>query len=220
MDKFAFQARVYRFFWNSVDWLFPPECIGCGKEGVLICADCWHGMERASLNSCIYCGVQLPKRGVCARCEHLPHAIDELRYVAAYQDVMRTAIHRLKYERDLGVALELANMLAQIVQATNWQIDLIMPVPLSEKRKAQRGYNQAALLAYPLSLRLHLPENTKGLVRVHETRSPQNSLSSTRPLASPSLPFRSPASPSFPSGSLMAGKLRLMRGLLASADIR
>ncbi len=174
MDKFAFQARVYRFFWNSVDWLFPPECIGCGKEGVQICADCWHGMERASLNSCIYCGVQLPKRGVCARCEHLPHAIDELRYVAAYQDVMRTAIHRLKYERDLGVALELANMLAQIVQATNWQIDLIMPVPLSEKRKAQRGYNQAALLAYPLSLRLHLPENTKGLVRVHETRSQVN----------------------------------------------
>jgi ComF family protein len=104
----------------------------------------------------------------------LPHAIDELRYVAAYQDVMRTAIHRLKYERDLGIAIELANLLAQIVQATNWQIDLVMPVPLSEKRKAQRGYNQAALLAYPLSLQLHLPENTQGLVRVHETRSQVN----------------------------------------------
>lgn len=174
MDKFAFQAKAYRFFWNSVDWLFPPECIGCGREGVLICSDCWHGVVRANLNSCIYCGAQLPNRGVCARCEHLPHAIDELRYLAAYQDVMRTAIHRLKYERDLGIALELADMLTQIVQATNWQIDLIIPVPLSEKRKAQRGYNQAALLAYPLSLQLHLPENTKGLVRIHETRSQVN----------------------------------------------
>ncbi len=174
MDKFALQAGAYRFFWNSIDWLFPPECIGCGKEGVLICSECWHSMVRANLNSCIYCGVQLSKRGVCTRCEHLQHAIYELRYVAAYQGVMRTAIHRLKYERDLGIALELADMLAQIMQATSWQIDLIMPVPLSEKRKAQRGYNQAALLAYPLSLQLHIPENTKGLVRVHETRSQVN----------------------------------------------
>ena len=174
MDKFALQAGAYRFFWNSIDWLFPPECIGCGKEGVLICSECWHSMVRANLNSCIYCGAQLPTRGVCTRCEQLQHAIHELRYVAAYQGVMRTAIHRLKYERDLGIALELADMLAQIMQATSWQIDLIMPVPLSEKRKAQRGYNQAALLAYPLSLKLHIPENTKSLVRVHETRSQVN----------------------------------------------
>jgi ComF family protein len=174
MDKFAFQASVYRFFWSSVDWLFPPECIGCGREGVLICPDCVHSMMRADLSSCIYCGAQLPKRGVCARCEHLPHAINELRYGAAYQGVMRTAIHRLKYERDLGIALALAGMLTQIVQATNWQIDMIMPVPLSERRKAHRGYNQAALLTYPLSLQLRLPENTKGLVRVHETRSQVN----------------------------------------------
>ncbi len=174
MDKFAIQAGAYRFFWNSIDWLFPPECIGCGKEGVLICMECWHSMVRANVDSCIYCGAQLSKRGVCTRCEHLQHAIYELRYVAAYQGVMRTAIHRLKYERDLGIALELADMLAQILQATNGQRDLIMPVPLSEKRKAQRGYNQAALLAYPLSLQLHIPENTKGLVRVHETRSQVN----------------------------------------------
>ena len=174
MDKFALQAGAYRFFWNSIDWLFPPECIGCGKEGVLICSECWHSMVRANVDSCIYCGAQLSKRGVCTRCEHLQHAIHELRYVAVYQGVMRTAIHRLKYERDLGIALELADMLAQIMQATNWQIDLIMPVPLSEKRKAQRGYNQAALLAYPLSLQLHIPENTKGLARIHETRSQVN----------------------------------------------
>ncbi|KUK70938.1 MAG: Putative phosphoribosyltransferase [Anaerolineae bacterium 49_20] len=174
VDKFGIQAKAYWFFWNGVDWLFPPECIGCGKEGAIICPECLHGMMRAELNSCIYCGVKLPKRGVCTRCGHIPHAIHELRYVAAYQGVMRTAIQRLKYERDLGVGLELAKMLAQIVQVTDWQIDLIMPVPLSEKRQAQRGYNQAALLAYPLSLQLHLPENTKGLVRVHETRSQVN----------------------------------------------
>lgn len=62
MDKFALQAGAYRFFWNSIDWLFPPECIGCGKEGVLICSECWHSMVRANVDSCIYCGAQLPKR--------------------------------------------------------------------------------------------------------------------------------------------------------------
>ena len=91
--------------------------------------------------------------------------------MASFQGVWRIAIHRLKYEGDLGVALTIAEMMAHIVESTDWQPELVMPVPLSEKRQTQRGYNQAARLAYPLSLKLRLPLNTSGLVRMHETKS-------------------------------------------------
>jgi len=70
-----------------------------------------------------------------------------------------------------GSALELAEMMALIVAAIDWKPDLVVPVPLSEKRKSQRGYNQAAMLAFPLSLKLGLPLNSRDLVRIHETRS-------------------------------------------------
>lgn len=171
LDKYSIQFKTYSLFWKCVDWIFPPECVGCGREGTLLCSDCRHTLVYASQNTCIYCGAELAERGICSRCAQIPHAITELRYIAGYQGVLREAIHRLKYEGDLGIALELAEMMALIVAAIDWKPDLVMPVPLSEKRKSQRGYNQAAMLAFPLSLKLGLPLNSRDLVRIHETRS-------------------------------------------------
>jgi ComF family protein len=57
------------------------------------------------------------------------------------------------------------------VQSENWQVDMVVPVPLSEKRQRERGYNQAAVLAFPLSLNLRLPLQSKALARVRDTRS-------------------------------------------------
>lgn len=48
---------------------------------------------------------------------------------------------------------------------------MVMPVPLSKIRRAERGYNQAALLALPLALELALPYKPDGLSRVIDTRS-------------------------------------------------
>lgn len=55
-------------------------------------------------------------------------------------------------------------------------IDLIVPVPLHRSRKAERGYNQAELLAKYLSSKLGIPLNSRNLIRTKATKI-QNKLS-------------------------------------------
>ena len=65
----------------------------------------------------------------------------------------------------------MSNYLIQLFTSLDWDIDMIMPVPLGVARLKERGYNQAVLIARPLALRMNLPCETKGLHRVRETRS-------------------------------------------------
>jgi ComF family protein len=53
----------------------------------------------------------------------------------------------------------------------SWEIDLIVPVPLDHIRRKQRGYNQAALLANPLSAGAGIPMSVNALRRVRKTCS-------------------------------------------------
>jgi ComF family protein len=53
----------------------------------------------------------------------------------------------------------------------SWVIDIVIPVPLGSQRERQRGYNQAALIALPLALKLQLPYNPRILKRIRETQS-------------------------------------------------
>ncbi len=88
---------------------------------------------------------------------------------------VRKAVHHLKYRRDLALADVLAAQLLTLVLDAGWGLDGVLPVPLGKQRRKQRGYNQAALLAFPLAFPLALglgkPYLGKALVRVRETRS-------------------------------------------------
>ncbi|HEY59107.1 MAG TPA: ComF family protein [Anaerolineae bacterium] len=61
--------------------------------------------------------------------------------------------------------------LSELVNRQNWIIDIIIPVPLSEKRKRSRGYNQASRLAKPIAKSLMKPFLPEGLIKEKETKS-------------------------------------------------
>jgi ComF family protein len=50
-------------------------------------------------------------------------------------------------------------------------VELVTPVPLGVARHAQRGYNQSALLAFPLALSSKLAYGSQALIKVREARS-------------------------------------------------
>jgi ComF family protein len=94
-----------------------------------------------------------------------------LRSLGLFEGGLRKAIHRLKYSRDLGLGEVLARSLIELLNDIGWEIDIIIPVPLSLDRLKERGYNQASLLALPMALRLGLPYRPKLLMKVKETKS-------------------------------------------------
>jgi ComF family protein len=91
--------------------------------------------------------------------------------LADYEGVIRECIHALKYEKRLGFGWFFSKPLSEIVIKEGWQPDLISPVPLSQERMRERGYNQAAQIAKPLAACLGVQYNPYGLVRIRDTKS-------------------------------------------------
>ena len=50
-----------------------------------------------------------------------------------------------------------------------WLPDIVIPVPLGERRFFERGYNQSALLARPVALAIGKPYYSNGLSKTRET---------------------------------------------------
>lgn len=57
------------------------------------------------------------------------------------------------------------------LETTGWKVELVVPVPLGAARLAERGYNQASLLAKPVALSYALPYQPGALRKKHDTLS-------------------------------------------------
>jgi ComF family protein len=82
-------------------------------------------------------------------------------------------IHELKYRSRRAAATELGRRLAgdPAVGAVLEDAALLVPVPLHPRRLAERGFNQAALLAFDLGRRSGVPVCERALVRRADTPS-------------------------------------------------
>ncbi len=65
----------------------------------------------------------------------------------------------------------LSRPLIQMLREFRWPVDLVTAVPVGVARRAERGYNQAALLAWPLANSCSLPYQSRALVKSRETRT-------------------------------------------------
>jgi ComF family protein len=95
--------------------------------------------------------------------------LDGVRAACRFEGLVRTAIHELKYRGARVRAPLLANLLAQAIEARPLQLDLIVPVPLSARRRRERGFNQAELIASELADRLEIPVVADVLQRTRHT---------------------------------------------------
>jgi len=163
--------KIYQMAWVGLDWLYPPLCGGCQEPGSRWCETCQALTERIPDTICQICGVVLLNNGICPYCDQLRPPYQSLRAWAKYSDRIRNAIHRLKYAGDIALAEILARQLIQLVQKQAWQIDIVTAVPLGVSRMKQRGFNQSALLAFPLALGIGKPFRSKAISRVRETKS-------------------------------------------------
>ena len=92
-----------------------------------------------------------------------------------FEGPLREAIHHLKYSGRTSLAEPLGSYLEASWRSASLPADLIVPVPLHVARQRERGYNQSALLAMPLSRVSKLPVVEPALKRVKAT-SPQVTL--------------------------------------------
>lgn len=166
------QSRLYKAGWKLLDVLFPPSCAGCGSWGERYCPACFKNTKLIADPICQICGEPLPHPGeiICARCRSQQVAFTAIRSWAIFSEPLQTAIHKLKYRQDRGLGIVLAQPLIDLLRKYHWKIDLIIPVPLDTVRRKERGYNQAALLARPISWQTGIPYSIQTLFRERITK--------------------------------------------------
>ncbi|MBN2500036.1 MAG: ComF family protein [Anaerolineales bacterium] len=170
--------RIYRWLWASLDWLFPPRCAGCDTPGNRWCPDCVRKTTRlpAGIGAdeeiiCPSCGAPVKLPGFCVRCQETPPAYQAVRSWGEFGGPVRNAIHQLKYKRDIALGDALGQHLIDLLRVLGWEVDIVVPIPLAAARRAERGYNQAALLARPIALALGLDYSPGAVLRVRETQT-------------------------------------------------
>ena len=149
----------------ALDLLFPPRCIGCGREGKYICDSCCEELPLISPPVCIKCGRPLTDRNTCPGCIEGPVVIDGIRAPLLFHGIIREAIHEFKYRNLKAAAPLLADFLHDYLLGNPIPGDVLVPVPIHRKRQRERGYNQSSLIARELSRKNGLPIIKDCLIR-------------------------------------------------------
>lgn len=147
------KARLKRALQASLELLYPPRCAGCGRVDADWCETCQRELDRSLFD------VQ-------------PRPLPPLTAIAAtgtHEGKLQDAIHALKYEGALATAAPLGERLVQALNALEWQVDVILPVPLHTKRQHERGMNQAEKLAIYVAETLNITYNPTILHRWRDT---------------------------------------------------
>lgn len=152
----------------ALDLLFPRWCVGCGREGAYICADCQRSLTVISSPVCSRCGRPLAAKTFspeCPGCSGRLIFIDSIRAPFLFEGVMRKAIHDFKYRNLRALGIELAELMHNYFRKNPVPGNVIIPLPLHPRRLRERGYNQSALLARDLGKLNGLPVVEDVLIR-------------------------------------------------------
>lgn len=151
------------FINSALDYFFPPICGMCGEINEnYICNNCYENIKKIKK---------------CVINEYNNRNFSKHLYIFKYEGIIRNKIIEYKFE-DKGY---LYKMFAKIIlsdkKTCNFikKYDVIIPVPISKKRKKKRGYNQSELVANELAQKLNQDIWTDIIIKKKDNK-PQSEL--------------------------------------------
>ena len=153
----------------ALELLFPSRCLGCGHSGTFLCEACAERLTPALPPRCSHGWEPRSLAGECLACQLHPPAFDALRAAFVYDGLARDLVQALKYRGVTALAGRMGGLLAEAARRNGLAAGLVVPVPLSGRRKRTRGYNQSEALAKALARELALPARPQALARRRHT---------------------------------------------------
>lgn len=151
------------FINSALDYFFPPICGMCGEINEnYICNNCYENIKKIKK---------------CVINEYNNRNFSKHLYIFKYEGIIRNKIIEYKFE-DKGY---LYKMFAKIIlsdkKTCNFikKYDVIIPVPISKKRKKKREYNQSELVANELAQKLNQDIWTDIIIKKKDNK-PQSEL--------------------------------------------
>jgi len=142
-----------------LDLIFPRFCLGCGKEmaskqASQVCDACFGKITLNSGVQCHICGLRNIK-GTCKRCRRKT-PLKGLLAAGQYKNpILKEMIRRFKYQSVQSLKKPLAELIINYLKKENLTDKfsarknnfILVPIPLTLRRKLVRGFNQSELLA-------------------------------------------------------------------------
>ncbi|MDY5577983.1 MAG: ComF family protein [Lachnospiraceae bacterium] len=167
---------------------FPKTCPVCGEvlgKNEEICETCRKKLLYVQEPKCKKCGKPFDGRDedaqyreYCRDCMKGKHIYDTGMAVFQYNEEIKESIYRFKYHNQRTYAdfygKAMAEKYGEAIKEMG--IEVLIPVPISEKKRVKRGYNQAELIADVLGECLSIPVQKEKLMRIRDT-VPQKELS-------------------------------------------
>ena len=155
---------------SLLDFFFPRMCPACGKR-----------LELDEHPLCLRCNVDIPRTMFWEQPYDNPLArmywgkIPVEKVVAYFYFTPQSAQARLvygaKYHGRAGIAIELGEMLVDEMKGFFDDIDRIIPLPVSIRRRMMRGYNQSEMIVRGISEATGIPIERHVVIRKSFDRS-------------------------------------------------
>lgn len=165
------------------DAVYPPNvtCDVCGAELVAetrynLCAGCAEEMPFIEGHRCVCCGLPVNDEAEwCLRCMNTESVFRVHRSPLVYAGKARTLVYSLKFGGKKYIATLFGAMMSDTFLSCGMEGEIIVPVPMTDRERRKRGFNQAELIARGIGARLNIPV-LPALVKHRET-APQKELS-------------------------------------------
>ncbi len=161
----------------TADLVFPrrcPFCDGYATFGQLLCEECREKEKELLIKEpwCMKCGkpIREETEEYCLACRTRKHLFTRGRSLYEYRG-FAPSIYRFKYEDRREYAEYYGKQIARFLgpEIRSWKPDVLIPVPLHERKLRDRGFNQAKLLACSMGKALKIPVSAEALMRVADT---------------------------------------------------
>lgn len=145
--------------------LYPNTCVGCGNDILesknFICLECINDLPHISFALHANNDVEKIFWG------RLPvtAAMSELYF--SKHSLVQNLVHEFKYRGNKDVGLYLGRMMGKTLLNSNRfkAIDVLIPLPISNKKEIKRGFNQSFILCEGIKEVLNIPVITKAVTR-------------------------------------------------------
>lgn len=158
--------------------LYPSRCPACNKilpgKKVHICPECRGSFHLIEEHYCLKCGKPVSEtEEYCEDCKSRKRGFCQGRGVFLYNMQMKQSLLRYKYYGSREYGWYYAEEICRYVgtQIKRWNPDILVPVPMTCRKKRIRGFNQAEDLAEKIGELLQIPVAAGLAVKKRETKS-------------------------------------------------
>ncbi len=143
--------------------LYNPKwrCNVCGKELFdegYFCKDCLNSFPVNDKTYCEHCGREVKTSAAyCLSCKGSMISVDRARSLFTYKKPINSLIKKAKYYNGKYLLEAFSVPLSNLYFKNYFNSDLVCCVPMTEKRKRSRGYNQSEILARYVSELIKVP---------------------------------------------------------------